>query len=80
MLVASDARRDDHARRNPELLRRQIDRLCRLDAAQLIDGKRMAVNTATATTFQIRQVEKGGYSAVSWEVQALTSLRAGWAS
>eukprot|EP00966_Prymnesium_polylepis_P273673 6322238-Prymnesium_polylepis.1 len=46
LVVASDARCDDHAGRNPELLPGQVDRLCRLGTAQLIDGERTPVNGA----------------------------------
>jgi|EP00966_Prymnesium_polylepis_P285155 hypothetical protein len=61
VLVASDAECDDDARCNLELLPRQVDRLCGLGAAQLIDGERMAINAAQGNSTLIRQGDTGVY-------------------
>ena len=48
MRVPCDASAGDDGRRNIEPLAREIDRLDRLDALQLVDGQGMAVDTVAA--------------------------------
>ena len=48
MLISSDARSDDDAGRNAQLLARQVDHLGWLNTTQLIDGQRVAIDTARA--------------------------------
>ena len=47
MLIPCDTSANDESGRNSESLAREIDRLNGLDALQLLDGQRVAIDTVT---------------------------------
>ena len=65
VLVALDARCDDDAGGNADTLAREVDCIDGLRASQLVDRKRLAVNTASTIVRSSGKLIQGPYCTVS---------------